>query len=371
MPHLQDAGFSYSGRDILKEVDLDVAPGSFYFLTDPSGAGKSTFLRLCYQALLPTPGTVRILDRDVRGLGREDIAQIRRRIGVVHQDCKFIDHMTMSDNIRMPLQVSERSDKWDDASFQELMSWVGLTGQINSMPHELSSGERQRAALTRAVIMSPDLILAVMNVLETTSGIASARLMTNAEQRRLLEPWFGLDLPLDSLPVPRLVEIVEENNGPDMEGLRQRLSAQAPGAVLDDHTRWRRPLVNAAKRLRTLGMISSLLIAGSMAAMITLAAQSVLAANGQVISVLRLVGARDVYIARAFVHGFTVRTLVGAAIGTFLGMAAILLLSSAAEEGAFLTGPGFKRLHWLLPLAAIVAFLATRFAALRALARIS
>lgn len=217
---------------------------------------------------------------------------------------------------------------------------------------------------------------AVMNVLETTPGIASARAMTDEEQRRLLEPWFGPDLPIETLPIPRLVEVIEDGDGPDMVGLRNRLSAEAPGAVLDDHTRWRRPLVSAAKRLRSLGTVAILLIAGSTAAMITLAAQSALVANGQVISVLRLVGARDVYIARAFVRRFTVRALIGAAIGTVLGMAAIFILPSAAEEGAFLTGLGFKGWHWLLPLmipplAAIVAFFATRLAAMRALAGIS
>ena len=161
-----------------------------------------------------------------------------------------------------------------------------------------------------------------------------------------------------------------------MEGLRLRLSAEAPGAVLDDHTRWRRPLVAAANRLRSLGAIAILLIAGSTAAMITLATQSALAANGQVISVLRLVGARDVYIARAFVRRFTMRALLGAMIGTALGMVAIFFLPSAAEEGAFLTGLGFEGWYWMWPLlipplTAVVAFWATRTAAFRALARIS
>ena len=134
--------------------------------------------------------------------------------------------------------------------------------------------------------------------------------------------------------------------------------------------------MTAAKRLRTLGTVSILLIMGATAAMISLAAQSALAANGQVISVLRLVGARDVYIARAFVRRFTVRALLGAAVGTGLGTLSMLLLPSAAEEGAFLTGLGFQGWHWLMPalippLAAVVAFWATRGAALRALARIS
>ena len=91
---------------------------------------------------------------------------------------------------------------------------------------------------------------AVLKILETTPGIASARLMTEAEQRALLEPWFGSDLPLQSLPIPSLIEVVEQEVGPDMDGLRLRLTAEAPGAVLDDHTRWRRPLAAAAARLR-------------------------------------------------------------------------------------------------------------------------
>ncbi len=241
------------------------------------------------------------------------------------------------------------------------------------------SGELTRTTTIR--ISAPEgqmqaQLAAVMNVLETTSGIATARVMTDAEQRRLLEPWFGPDLPLENLPIPRLVEVVEANNGPDMEGLRLRLSAEAPGAILDDHTRWRRPLVTAANRLRSLGAVAILLITASTAAMITLAAQSALAANGQVISVLRLVGARDVYIARAFVRRYTLRALVGAFIGTGASMLAIFFLPAAAEEGAFLTGLGFEGWHWLLPLiipplAAFVAFWATRSAALRALKRIS
>ena len=216
---------------------------------------------------------------------------------------------------------------------------------------------------------------AVLNVLRTTQGIKTARVMSDAEQRKLLEPWFGPDLPLDSLPIPRLIEIIETDTGPDNESLRLRLAAEAPGAVLDDHTRWRRPLVQAASRIRLMGLLSILLIAGSTAAMITLAAQSALAANGQVITVLRLIGARDVYIARAFVRRFTVRAFMGALVGTVLAMIATYFLPAAAEEGAFLTGLGFRGAHWLLPLlipplAAIVAFWATRLAAFRVLKRL-
>lgn len=213
---------------------------------------------------------------------------------------------------------------------------------------------------------------AVLDVLSTTPGIASARALEDAEQRALLEPWFGPDLPVDALPLPRLIELTEDGAGYDSEGLKQRLAAEAPGAVLDDHTRWRRPLAVAADRLRLLGLLSIGLIGAATAAMITLAANAALAANAQVIRVLRLVGARDAYIARAFVRRFTLRALSGAAIGTVAGMIGVALLPSTEAAGGFLTGLGFTGAGWLLPLAlpplaAIVAFLATRASAFRKL----
>ncbi|MGH1424396.1 MAG: cell division protein FtsX [Pseudooceanicola sp.] len=213
---------------------------------------------------------------------------------------------------------------------------------------------------------------AALRVLETTEGVASARALTAEEQQALLAPWFGPDVPVETLPIPQLIDIIETGAGYDAAGLRLRLQAEVPGAVLDDHTRWRRPLVRAASRLRTLGFVSILLIGTAMAAMITLAAQAALAANAQVIAVLRLVGARDVYITRAFVRRFTLRALSGAGVGMVLGMLVIALLPPAQDEGGFLTGLGFQGLQWLWPMilplaAAAVAFAATRSAAQRAL----
>ncbi len=176
--------------------------------------------------------------------------------------------------------------------------------------------------------------------------------------------------------MPKLIEVIEDAQGYDADGLRQRLAGEAPGAVLDDHTRWREPLVRAASRLRGLGAISIVLIAATTGAMITLAANAALAANSQVIHVLRLVGAKDSYIAGAFVRRFTLRALAGAAIGTLVGMVMILLLPSADVGGGFLTGLGFRGWHWALPLAipvlaALVAFAATRRAALVTLRELS
>lgn len=213
---------------------------------------------------------------------------------------------------------------------------------------------------------------AVLAVLRTTPGIAEARALTDEEQKALLAPWFGPDLPLDALPLPRLVEVTEAPEGYDAEGLRQRLMAEAPGAVLDDHTRWRRPLAMAAARLNLLGSLSILLIGAAMAAMITLAANASLAANAQVIRVLRIVGAQDDYIAAAFVRRFTLRALIGSAAGAVAGIIGIALLPPVDEAGGFLTGLGFQGAGWLLPLvlppiAAAVALIATRTAAFRKL----
>jgi len=215
-------------------------------------------------------------------------------------------------------------------------------------------------------------VAAALALLRTTPGVGEARALDPDEQRALLAPWFGPDLPVETLPIPRLIEIVETAEGYDAEGLRARLEAEVPGAVLDDHSRWREPLVAAAGRLRTVGIVSVLLIGAATAAMITLAAQSALAANAQVIRVLRLVGARDIYIARAFVRRFTLRALVGAAGGTLAGMGGVLLLPDAEVAGGFLTGLGFAGTEWLWPLAipplaAVVAFAATRAAALASL----
>jgi cell division transport system ATP-binding protein len=157
---LENVAYSYGGGELLSDISIKLAPGSFYFLTGPSGAGKTTLLKLCYGALLPTAGQVRILDNDVRNLGRDDVAMMRRKVGVVHQNVQFLDHLPVADNIALPLTVSGRQSEAGGADLGELLAWVGLTHRAAGMPPELSGGERQRAALARAVIMSPDVVLA-------------------------------------------------------------------------------------------------------------------------------------------------------------------------------------------------------------------
>ncbi|MEM9580400.1 MAG: FtsX-like permease family protein [Pseudomonadota bacterium] len=222
----------------------------------------------------------------------------------------------------------------------------------------ISAPEAQMAAQTDAAL----------NVLRTTSGVESARALSLDEQSALLSPWFGPDLPLSDLPLPQIIEIVEGKDGFDSAGLRQRLAGEVPGAVLDDHARWRAPLVAAAGSLRLLGWVSIILMGAATGAMITLAANAALSANAQVIAVMRLVGAKDGYIASAFVRRFTLRAFAGAVIGTTLGMIAVILLPDAGEASGFLTNIGFEGMYWIAPvfvpfLAAGVAFLATKAAA--------
>jgi cell division transport system ATP-binding protein len=154
----ENVAYSYGGGELLSDVSLRLSPGSFHFLTGPSGAGKSTFLKLAYAELRPTGGKVTLFDRDVTTLSRDDVARTRRRIGIVHQDCKFLDHMTLAANMALPFTVSDREG--DRQDMDDLLAWVGLKHLADALPPQLSGGERQRAALARAVIVDPDVILA-------------------------------------------------------------------------------------------------------------------------------------------------------------------------------------------------------------------
>ena len=133
---------------LLSELTLELTAGSFHFLTGPSGAGKSTFLKLCYGELTPTSGTVSFLGRNIAGMNRDELALMRRDIGVVHQDCQFLDHLTLAENVALPLAVSGR--RIDPGELAELLGWVGLSNQAQALPPTLSGGERQRGALARA-----------------------------------------------------------------------------------------------------------------------------------------------------------------------------------------------------------------------------
>jgi cell division transport system ATP-binding protein len=155
---LQSVAMNYGGGELFADVSLKLAPGSFQFLTGPSGAGKTTLLKLCYGELVPSAGQVQLFGQEVREMRRDDTARMRRRVGVVHQDCSFLDHLPLAENVALPLTVAGRAA--DAAELSELLAWVGLAPHAQALPPQLSGGERQRAALARAVIMAPDVILA-------------------------------------------------------------------------------------------------------------------------------------------------------------------------------------------------------------------
>ena len=159
MIELENVAYSYGGAELFAGADLTLAPGSFHFLTGPSGAGKTTLLKLCYGELTATSGSVRLFGSDMRRIGRDDLALVRRRIGVVHQDCEFLDHLPVEENIALPRTVAGRAGEGRE-ELGDLIAWVGLGKQAAQRPPELSGGERQRAALARAVILSPEVILA-------------------------------------------------------------------------------------------------------------------------------------------------------------------------------------------------------------------
>jgi cell division transport system ATP-binding protein len=157
---LSKLGFGYDGRETLSGIDAEIAAGSFHFLTGPSGAGKTTLLRLLYLELMPTSGTLTLFGDDPANADERLRLMIRRRIGVVFQDFRLLDHLSVTDNIALPLRVHGLPVAAHTRDVTELIRWVGLSHRAHARPPELSAGEKQRAAIARAVITSPDLILA-------------------------------------------------------------------------------------------------------------------------------------------------------------------------------------------------------------------
>ncbi len=157
----ENVGLRYgNGPEVLKDINLELEPGSFQFLTGPSGAGKTSLLRLLFLARKPTRGLINLFGRDVMTLARDELPDIRRKIGVVFQEFRLLDHLTTFENVALPLRVAgQRPSKYRD-DVMELLKWVGLADHVNAYPPVLSGGEKQRAAIARAVIGKPELLLA-------------------------------------------------------------------------------------------------------------------------------------------------------------------------------------------------------------------
>jgi cell division transport system ATP-binding protein len=146
--------------EVIKDASFTLDPGSFTFLTGPSGAGKTSLLKLIYLALKPTRGLITSFGRDVTTLQRSEAPFLRRRIGVVFQEFRLLDHLTAFDNAALPLRLADVKPKAYARDVTELMTWVGLKDRMHAMPPTLSGGEKQRLAIARAVVGKPDLLLA-------------------------------------------------------------------------------------------------------------------------------------------------------------------------------------------------------------------
>jgi cell division transport system ATP-binding protein len=162
-PVLRFAGVSmrYGRQDeTLRDVSFALAPGSFHFLTGPSGAGKSSLLKLIYRAERPSRGLITLFGQDLAVLPRKQLPHLRRRIGVVFQEFRLLDHLSAFDNVALPLRIAGKAPKAYRADVAELLDWVGLGQRLHAMPATLSGGEKQRLAIARAVITRPDILLA-------------------------------------------------------------------------------------------------------------------------------------------------------------------------------------------------------------------
>lgn len=215
---------------------------------------------------------------------------------------------------------------------------------------------------------------AALEVLRTTPGVLSVRIIEVDEQRELLAPWFGTEAALDALPLPLLIEVQADRDALDPEALAARLAVEAPGAVYDDHAAWRAPLVASARRLAGFGVAAFAAMAAILAATTAVAATATVAGNGAAIRTLRLVGARDSVIGAAYTRRVTIHAALGAVVGAALGAGLVALLPAGDETGFFLIGIRFVGWQWLAallapPVLAATGWLAARLAARRALRR--
>ncbi|WP_114394871.1 cell division ATP-binding protein FtsE [Oleisolibacter albus] len=161
MVRFENVGLRYgNGPEVLRDISLHLAPGSFHFLTGPTGAGKSSLLKLLYLSERPSRGLITLFGEPLSKTPRRTLPELRRRIGVVFQDFRLLDHMTVFDNVALPLRIAGIAEKRVREMVGDLMSWVGLAEKMHALPPTLSGGQKQLVAIARAVVTSPKLIVA-------------------------------------------------------------------------------------------------------------------------------------------------------------------------------------------------------------------
>lgn len=204
-----DVGLRYGGGpEILRDLSFVIEPGSFHFLTGPSGAGKTSLLRLLLLSLKPTRGRVTMFGEDVADLSQDQLLQMRRHIGIVFQEFRLLDHLTTYENVALPLRVLGQAESDYRANVTELLDWVGLGERMDALPSLLSGGEKQRAAIARAVIARPRVLLADEPTGNVDPDLSSRLVHLFAELNRTLGTTIILathELPLlERFPYPRL-----------------------------------------------------------------------------------------------------------------------------------------------------------------------
>jgi cell division transport system ATP-binding protein len=205
-----NVGLRYgNGPEILRDLTFSVEPGSFHFLTGPSGAGKTSLLRLLLLSLKPSRGRVTMFGEDVSNLSQDRLLQMRRHIGIVFQEFRLLDHLTTFENVALPLRVLGQPESEYRPNVTELLEWVGLGERMNALPSLLSGGEKQRAAIARAVIARPKVLLADEPTGNVDPDLSSRLVHLFAELNRTLGMTIILathELPLlDKFNYPRML----------------------------------------------------------------------------------------------------------------------------------------------------------------------
>lgn len=210
MIEFSNVGLRYgNGPEILRDLTFSVEPGSFHFLTGPSGAGKTSLLRLLLLSLKPSRGKVTMFGEDVSNLSQDRLLQMRRHIGIVFQEFRLLDHLTTFENVALPLRVLGQPESEYRPNVTELLEWVGLGERMNALPSLLSGGEKQRAAIARAVIARPKILLADEPTGNVDPELSSRLVHLFAELNRTLGMTIILathELPLlDKFNYPRML----------------------------------------------------------------------------------------------------------------------------------------------------------------------